>query len=183
MKRWLAYPGTAVAVAAAISCTAASATAPAAATSPAATSPTATATTAERPRAGVEELRYVDVRTDTAFLDLGRRGGAPSPGDAYSFRSTLRNVFTEDAITRPSLGELVSTCTVLFGTHAKCAGSLLLSDGTVEIAGTPDLSAPGPIVAVVIGGTGRYASARGVATFTPTADRDESRLVVRLDRR
>jgi hypothetical protein len=29
---------------------------------------------------------YLDIRTGTEFLDIGRRGGEPSPGDAYFFQ-------------------------------------------------------------------------------------------------
>lgn len=80
----------------------------------------------------------------------------------------LRGTDHGDAASRQPTGRFLSTCTALFQTEVKCAGSLLLRDGTIELAGTPDFAADTPIVAPVTGGTGRYAGADGTATITAT---------------
>ena len=177
MKRGMACAAAAASVAAVAGGLALAAGAPGPAVRPVASSAAAPA------QAGVEVLTYLDVRTDTRFVDVGPQGGGAGPGDAYYFASALRHVSKEDGITRQRLGELVSSCTFLIGTRAKCSGSLLLADGTIEIAGTPDLGSSGPITAVVVGGSGRYLGGWGVATITPTRDDGVSRLVVRLGRR
>ena len=130
----------------------------------------------------VEILEYLDVRLSTEFVDVGRRGGSPGPGDAYYFASALRSTSVDDAIASRGLGTFVSVCAFVVGARAKCAGSLLLLDGTLELAGAPDLGSNTPIVAAVVGGSGRYAGVAGVATISPTSEENESRLVVRLQR-
>jgi hypothetical protein len=83
------------------------------------------------------------------------------------FNNLLRHVDTSDAITRQVLGRFPSTCTPLEDTVYRCAGTLLLRDGTIEVTGTPDF-AVSPIDMVVTGGTGRYATVTGSARLTPT---------------
>lgn len=129
-----------------------------------------------------EVLHFLDVRQQTDFLDTGRLGGEPSPGDTYFFASTLHSVDHGDAASRQPAGRFASLCTALFASEVKCSGSLLLQDGTVEIAGTPDFAADAPIVAAVTGGTGRYSGADGTATITATDVEGTSTLVVELHR-
>ncbi|HXF35694.1 MAG TPA: hypothetical protein VNO17_00765 [Actinomycetota bacterium] len=124
-----------------------------------------------------EVLRFLDVRGEVHYLDedpLSTSEFDPSPGDAFTFDNTLRNL----ADTR-DVGRFVSRCWALFGTEFKCAGTLLLRRGTIELAASVDFAAP-PFVASVVGGTGRYLGAAGQATITPTETEGTSRLVVRL---
>lgn len=131
-------------------------------------------------RGRTEVLTFVDVRQQTEFLDTGQVGGDPSSGDTYFFDSALHVADHGDAASRGPMGRFVSLCTVLFGSQVKCAGSLLLRDGTIEIAGAPDFAADAPIVAAVTGGTGRYARAAGTATITGTEVEGTSMLVIEL---
>jgi hypothetical protein len=170
MKRHLAVAGTALAVTAVMGCTAM-----------ATTSPAADRTPGGHTTIRATELRYLDVRTETEFLDLGKPAGEPSPGDAYYFGGTLRYADSRDASSGRLAGRFLSTCMFLVGTQAKCSGSLLLNSGTIQLAGTPDFSSAEPIAAAVVGGTGRYRSASGEVTITATDDQDVSVLVVRID--
>jgi hypothetical protein len=135
------------------------------------------------PPLSTEVLTYHDVRQQTEFLDTGSVGGAPTAGDSYFFDSTLRYPDRGDAATRRDAGRFLSTCTVLFQSHVSCSGSLLLRNGTIEIAATPDLGSGSPIAAAITGGTGRYDSAAGSVTITPTETEGTSILVARVARR
>jgi hypothetical protein len=122
--------------------------------------------------------------TGTEFLDLGRRGGEPSPGDAYFFQGALRRIDQgNDAVARRTVGSFRSTCVFISGMQAKCSGALQFPNGTIEIAGTPDFSSAAPTTAAVIGGTGSYATVAGGVTITPTDQANVSTLVVSLERR
>jgi hypothetical protein len=132
----------------------------------------------------IEVLNYLDIRTGTEFLDLGRRGGEPSPGDAYFFQSALRRIDQgDDVVARRTVGNFLSTCVFTSGMQAKCSGVLRLSSGTIEIAGTSDFSSAAPITAAVVGGTGSYNAVVGRVTSTPTDQANVSTLVVSLERR
>lgn len=48
---------------------------------------TGTSFGAQAPRSPTEDLEFLDVRQQTEFLDTGRLGGDPSPGDAYFLRA------------------------------------------------------------------------------------------------
>jgi len=135
---------------------------------------------ASRPR--TEILNFLDVRSDATFLDLGRRGGAPSPGDTWFFTSRLSNPHVDDPITRRPLGSFLSTCTNHHANVYRCLGTLLLADGAIELSGSVDFAGAGPLVPAVTGGTGRYSGVGGAATITPTGTEGVSRLVVRLQR-
>jgi hypothetical protein len=119
------------------------------------------------------------------FLDISRPvagpEGDPSPGDVYEFDNLLRHPDRLDAATRQVLGRFPSSCTVVEGTRAECAGTLVLRDGTIEVTGNPDLAVT-PIDITVTGGTGRYATATGSAQLIPTGTPGVSRLVVTLER-
>jgi hypothetical protein len=172
MKSQFAVAGAITLLIAAVGCTA-----PASSTARAAPTPTG----APNP---VEVLNYLDIRTSTKFLDLGRRGGEPSPGDVYFFKSALRRVDQgDDAVARRTVGRFFSTCVFISGMQAKCSGALRLSSGTIEIAGTPDFSSAAPIAAAILGGTGSYNAVVGGVTITPTEESNVSSLVVSLERR
>ena len=128
---------------------------------------------------GEERLQFLDVRNQVEFLDLGRQARSefdPSPGDTFFFSNTLRNLGDTK-----TLGRFVSKCTALIGTEFKCAGTLLLRRGTVELATTADFASDAPIVAAVVGGTGRYDDVGGEATITPTGVEGRSRLTLELE--
>lgn len=129
-----------------------------------------------------EELAFAEVRSQTEFADEGEIGGPPGPGDAYFFESQLYSHDRGDAGLRRPIGRFLSMCTVTFGGNATCSGALLLGDGTIEVAGAPDLGAEGPIRAAVVGGTGRYAGVGGEITITPTEVEGTSDLLVHLGR-
>ena len=169
MKRHLALAGAAVMVVAAMGCTAM-----------ASTSPTADSAPSSEATKRTSELRFLDQRTETEFLDLDRQGGDPSPGDAYYFGSTLRYTYDHRLVDGADAGRFLSTCVFVAGAQVKCSGALLLSRGTIEIAGTPDLSSADPITAAVVGGTGKYLDVSGEVTITPTTDENVSLLVARL---
>jgi hypothetical protein len=123
-------------------------------------------------------LRFLDVRGSVEYLDLGEPAQGdfdPTPGDTFFFNNTLRNAAdTED------VGRFVSKCVALFGSDFKCSGTLLLQQGTIELAATPDFAAAPPIKSAVIGGTRRFRNVAGQATITPTEIEGTSRLVVEL---
>ena len=123
-----------------------------------------------------ESLEFLDVSRPVAGPE-----GAPDPGDVYEFANLLRHPDRLDAVTRQALGRFPSACTVVEGTRAECAGTLVLRDGTIEVTGTPDLSLT-PIDMTVTGGTGRYEGVTGSARLTPTATAGASRLLVTLER-
>jgi hypothetical protein len=123
-------------------------------------------------------LRFLDVSGQSKYLDLGRRARSdfdPSPGDTFFFNNTLRN----RADTR-TLGRFTSKCVALFGTEFKCAGTLLLRDGTIELAATVDFASADPIRAAVAGGTRGFRNVGGNATITPTGEEGTSNLLVEL---
>ncbi|MCV2490791.1 hypothetical protein OF117_15645 [Geodermatophilus sp. YIM 151500] len=128
-----------------------------------------------------ESLELLDVSRPVAVPDAVRDGAPPSPGDVFRFDNLLRHPDRRDAATRQVLGRFPSTCTVVEGTRAECAGTLVLRDGTIEVTGTPDLALD-TIDMTVLGGSGRYAAVSGSARLTPTGADGVSRLVVSLQR-
>lgn len=132
-------------------------------------------------RAGIErdvKLRFLDVRGQVEFLDLDPQAESefdPSPGDTFFFANTLR-----DAADTRDVGRFLSKCVALFGTEFKCSGTLLLPEGTIELAATPDFASGDPIKGAVIGGTRRYLNVGGQFTITATGTEGVSELVVKL---
>jgi hypothetical protein len=126
-----------------------------------------------------EVLRVLDISRQVGVDASGLR--APGPGDVLEFRNLLRHTDSSDAATRQVLGRFPSTCTIEEGTRARCAGTLELRDGTIEVTGTPDF-ARSPIDMVVTGGTGRYEGVSGSAQLTPTDVPGTSLLTVSLQR-
>jgi hypothetical protein len=123
-----------------------------------------------------ETIELLDVSRPVAGPE-----GDPAPGDVYEFDNLLRHPDRLDAVTRQVLGRFPSSCTVVEGTQAECAGTLVLRDGTIEVTGTPDLAVT-PIDMTITGGTGRYSGVAGSAQLTPTETAGVSRLVVTLER-
>jgi hypothetical protein len=144
-------------------------------TTAAAAAPPAPTSTPDR-----EVLRFLDISRPVGGHD-GGRPGEPDPGDVFRFNNLLRHTDSSDAITRQVLGRFPSECTIVEGTQADCEGSLELRDGTIYVAGTPDL-AQSPIEIVVTGGTGRYEGVSGTGQLTPTDVPGTSLLTVTLGR-
>ena len=123
-------------------------------------------------------LRFLDVRQEVHYVDLDPAATGdfdPSPGDTFVFSNLLRNAGdTRD------VGRFVAKCSALIGTEFKCAGTLLLRRGTIELASAVDFASSHPIVASVVGGTGRYEGSGGTAVFTSTDIVGTSTLVVSL---
>jgi hypothetical protein len=133
---------------------------------------TASADTGETRRDDSTTLRLLDVSDVFTYVD----GGAPGegPGDVLLFNNQLKQLGGAPA------GRFLSVCTQVADANFKCAGTLKLDAGTIELAATPDFAAAGSIKAAVVGGTGRYRNVGGEATITPTQTAGTSRLVVRL---
>lgn len=143
----------------------------------------ATAATAAPPsdQPAREVMEFLDIRRQVAAHDVGDRSSTPRPGDVLVFDNLLSHPDRLDAATRQALGRFPSRCVLEEGTRARCEGSLELRDGTISVAGTPDLAVT-PIEMVVIGGTGRYADVTGEARLTETDTPGTSLLTVHLDR-
>ena len=142
------------------------------------TSPAAAAPDAQPAQ---ESLQFLDISRPVGVHDAGPRSTEPQPGDVYVFANLLRHPERSDAVTRQVLGRFPSTCTVVQGTQVRCTGRLELRDGTIEVAGEPDLAAT-PIDMVITGGNGRYESVTGSARLTPTDRTGVNVLDVRLER-
>jgi hypothetical protein len=123
-------------------------------------------------------LSVLDVRQASSYLDLGKKAQGnfdPSPGDTYFFRSQLRNVAGTNVV-----GRFVSSCTALLGTEFHCAGTIMISGGTLELATTVYFASSAPIHSAITGGTGRYRNVGGDVTITATSTAGTSKLVARL---
>jgi hypothetical protein len=130
------------------------------------------------PTAAGPTLRFLDVRETVEFLDVPPAATSdfdPTPGDTFFFSNRLRN----EADTKDR-GRFVAKCVAMIGTEFKCAGTLMLLRGTIELASTVDFASSDPIVASVVGGTGRFVGAGGSAVFTSTGMAGTSELVVVL---
>ena len=119
-----------------------------------------------------EVLRFLDVEDVFTYVDNGPPG--EGPGDVLLFSNQLKRPNGAPA------GRFLSTCMNIAAADYKCAGSLRLTQGTIEVAANPDFSSPDPIKAAVVGGTGRYADVGGEMTITPTSRDGVSRLLVKL---
>jgi hypothetical protein len=124
------------------------------------------------PRGDSKTLRLLDVSDIFTYVDGGEPG--EGPGDVLLFSNQLKHLGGAPA------GRFVSTCTHVAGSTFKCAGTLQLANGTIELAATPDFAAEDSITAAVTGGTGSYRDVGGHATIVPTQTAGTSRLTVRL---
>jgi allene oxide cyclase len=103
--------------------------------------------------AGAERLRLIEHTEKEVTVDLGAKGD--SSGDLLTFANT---VF--DAADRTQVGATEGHCLrIVPGKSWECSFTLTLKDGQLSITG-PYLDGNDSTMAV-IGGTGRFAGARG----------------------
>ena len=98
----------------------------------------------------IQTLEMLHIEDGFKLLDVGRpwKGELdPSPGDTAFLRYELRE--PEDTQT---LGEIVSKCVATSGTEFKCAGTVFLEGGTVEVVSIR----LGGRIPVHEGGSGRH---------------------------
>jgi hypothetical protein len=129
-------------------------------------------------------IRVLDVGDAFAFVDADRSGGEqPTAGDVFLFRDSLHA--WSGGRRGPRLGRLEGYCT--FTTRAGCeaSGTAYLPAGRLQLAGHvyfPPGQEPRRIALSVVGGTGRYAGARGTAIGRPIHGTENTAFVFRLVR-
>jgi hypothetical protein len=125
------------------------------------------------PMANDQTLKMLHVEAGYKFLDVGRpwKGDLdPSPGDTVFLRYKLRNPANTE-----TLGKVMTKCVATFRMNFKCAGTVFLEDGTIELVSMIDWAADYPFTKTVAGGTGRYRNAGGEAwILAPDADGNET---------
>jgi hypothetical protein len=90
-------------------------------------------------------------------------GNGPFPGDNAVFAFGLYS----STDLKTSVGSAIFTCTYNFNKHAFCDASYQLDGGVVLGAGAFDFNA-GTFAIAITGGTGKYASATGEISATPS---------------
>ena len=135
----------------------------------------ASITAAARPDAGPAQagaptgtLELLEREGRARFVDhppVGGRRRPPSLGDELVITGVDR-----DPATGARAGRSSMTCTLLGASGLDCRGTLVLRDGQIAVQGVAG-DAP-PATVAVVGGTGRYAGARGTMTVTEAGDRE-----------
>lgn len=100
------------------------------------------------------KLSFVTKQQSFSQIDVGKKGF--SIGDSFIFAEQL-------LAGGKQVGHDRILCTHVANTHAdaeSCAGTVVLSGGTIQLAG---LASQGPFTVAVVGGTGDYVGARGSA--------------------
>ena len=129
-------------------------------------------------------LRYVDVSVAaTPAFDAGT--GAPRPGDRVYLRDALYRWDGAKRGARAGRIEAALTFMSSFGPQgatAEISGQLFLVGGSIRVDGVVRISGgPSRFDLPILGGTGRYAGARGVLHSRDlAADGDRSALTLRL---
>ncbi len=120
-----------------------------------------------------QTLEMLHVEAGYRLLDVGRpwKGDLdPSPGDTVFLRYKLR-----DPANTETLGQVMTKCVATFRTNFKCAGTVFLEGGTIELVSMIDWAADYPFTKTVAGGTGRYRNVGGEAwILAPDADGNET---------
>ncbi len=122
-------------------------------------------------------LRFLDVSVEaTPAFDAGT--GAPRPGDRIYLHDSL---YRWDGVKRGArAGSVRATLTFMssFGDHgatAELSGQLFLAGGSIWVDGVVHVSGgPSRFNLAILGGTGRFAGARGVLSIrdlVPNGDR------------
>ena len=125
-----------------------------------------------------ETVEMLHVADGYKLLDVGRpwKGELdPSPGDTVFLRYRLRNL----ANTK-TLGKVMSKCVATFGTNFKCAGTVFLEGGTVELVSTIDWASDYPFTKSVAGGTGLYRNVGGEAWILAPDEDGNEQIVLHL---
>jgi hypothetical protein len=105
-------------------------------------------------------LVAVDIPKSEVHVDAGAKGD--SPGDAVFFRETI----LRDG--RKAGGSEIM-CVVVGRDAGRCSGTLRLQGGTLEASGGTHFG--GRFSLPVVGGTGRYAGARGELTVVAVSEK------------
>jgi len=129
-------------------------------------------------------LRLLDVGESFAFVDSDRSGGEqPTAGDVFLFRDGLYRWTGRKR--GPRVGRIEGLCTFTSSFGCEAAATFYLPAGKLQVAGHVFFAAGGEperIALAVVGGTGRYAGARGTASGRPIPVGDRTAFVVRLIR-
>jgi len=115
-------------------------------------------------------IRLVSTTTSLRTHDLAPKG--LSAGDWFGARDTLTNEVPQFGKPKGALvGSDVGIFRILKGGAETLTGTTRIPDGTIRVAGPVMTKSRTRYVVRVVGGTGRYASARGtltVVTRSPT---------------
>jgi len=110
---------------------------------------------------GGSELHFV-VQTTATFVDVGQSG--ESQGDRSAESGT---VFDRDG---KEVGRAMADCVLVPPpTHYQCAAAILLERGQIMTLGGFQYDPARPFTLAVVGGTGDYAGASGLAEVTTVA--------------
>lgn len=108
-------------------------------------------------------LVAVDLPKTEVYVDNGKKG--ESPGDVILFRERLHR----GTRSGPVVGRTEVMCTFVNEQGSRCAGTVILGNGTLEAAGRV-VFASATVRLPVVGGTKAYAGARGEVRFVDIAD-------------
>jgi hypothetical protein len=131
-----------------------------------------------REEANGRVIRFSSVNTFFNLVDAPP--AATGEGDLSSGDVVL---FTDDLTTDgQKIGTDQGVCTVVTGTSAQCAATLILREGKVVIDGAFDVSEQQPNILAITGGTGAFHDADGTAEITHVSSEPEiDDFVLRID--
>jgi hypothetical protein len=117
-----------------------------------------------------QTIRVTSVTISMVGHDVKPKG--PSAGDSVTYRDRLLNVTAQfgkkkGAVVGSDRGKL----TYLTAHTATFTGRVMLPGGTLRLSGAVYGTAAGGLVVPILGGTGRYADARGTLTVGSGRDR------------
>jgi hypothetical protein len=104
-----------------------------------------------------ETIVLTETTVKERFLDVGKQGGPPTPGDAFFFVDTL----TDEADTK--VGAVRGHCTFQIAPWGTCeAGAFLTDRGQIYVEGVVRFAEQTTVLNIPItGGTGDFDNARG----------------------
>ena len=125
-------------------------------------------------------IRLVSITTQESVLTDAAPAGKLGTGDVFWAKSTLRNEVPQFGKPKGAVvGSDVSTYTIVSATKSDMTTTVKLPGGTLWVTGRVGQERLQRIT--VLGGTGTFAGARGVAEISPLDARgDNSRNVYRL---
>lgn len=115
----------------------------------------------DRERGDIVNPFQADELKPPPTANAGKKGARAGDNALFSFK-----VFS-DAKLKRQIGTAIYHCTFNFAHQATCEATFELATGTLLAGGPADLDTAAMILPV-IGGTGRYRSAHGQLTSTPT---------------